>query len=321
MPYVWTSLTSLIAFALVLWLSACQPMQTADSAVTLKNPALKMTKEETAQVNLADEQMQARNFSAAEETLKALVEKRWGDADLFVKLGNSQRLQGKQVEAIAAYDAALQALPGQPDALEGKGIALMEQGQFVEAAQVLDDVLKVDPTRWKSLNAIGVAFAATGRHPEALQYYERALVAAPQNPLVQNNMGLSYAARQQFAEAVRALKGAAVGFANDAERRRQAELNLSLVYGLGGMMEPADMLLRRNLSLDKAAQNLGHFAKMRRNYGLAESFIVEALTKGTEAYENVVAVALPVSVTPPVVDVIEPAPTKPLKSKRHKWEK
>ena len=73
-----------------------------DGALKLSGPTLHMSKEEIAQEALADEQMQSRDFAGAEQTLEGLVETRWGDADLFVKLGNSERLQGKQAEALKA---------------------------------------------------------------------------------------------------------------------------------------------------------------------------------------------------------------------------
>ncbi len=310
---------------LVLWLSACQPMQPlADSGVVLKGPSIQMSKDEKEQAALADQQIADADFAGAEQTLAALVEKRWSDADLFTKLGNVQRWQGKNDAAQASYDAALMSLPGSPDALEGKGLSLMEQLRFEEAAVVLEEVVRSSPNRWKSLNAIGVAFAARGQHAEAVQYYQAALKVAPENALVLNNIGLSFASQKQFAEAVRALKGAAIGFANDAERRRQAELNLSLVYGLGGMLEPSEMLLRRNLPPEKAEHNLMTYAKLRRNPNFAQDFIIQALTKGTDVYENMAIekppVLLPVSVKPPA-DTDEPVLTKPKKSRPHKWEK
>jgi Flp pilus assembly protein TadD len=284
MPYLWTILTSSAALLAVLWLSACAPGQGLPGLSSM--PQLEMSQTAAQKSEAAHKSLADHDYKAAEAAYEALANENPGDAEFLVGLADSQRLQGKLDDAIKQYDKALDAFPGYPDALEGKGLILVQQAQFDAAVSLFSQVLKADPDRWHSLDGVGIAFAAKNLHEQAIQYYTKALAIEPTSPIVNNNIALSFAAQKQFKEAISALKIAIGGLSGDEEKRKKAELNLSLVYGLAGMMDPAEVILRKYLPEEKVYYNLGLYAKLARNYDLANTYLSKALLASPGVYEN-----------------------------------
>jgi CHAT domain-containing protein/Tfp pilus assembly protein PilF len=91
-------------------------------------------------------------------------------------LGNALRLLGQNIEAIAAYEKALEIDPQFHYALNGKGITLNLLGRNIEAIAAYDKALEItDDQYWRSWANRGGAFFNLGRYIEAIQNWDEGL--------------------------------------------------------------------------------------------------------------------------------------------------
>ncbi len=190
-----------------------------------------------------------------------------------------------QAVALGIYDQILTKNPKQIDALEQKGIILLNQGNLSGAIGLFNEVLAQDALRWKTLNAIGVAYALNQQMSQALEYYKTALDIAPENVAVLNNLGLAYAFNLDFMNAEETLQRA-LGQPLTADKQRQIEQNLALVYGLSGRADLAEPILRKYMPEAAVYNNLGLYAKLAGDTDLARSYLNEALTASPGFYEK-----------------------------------
>lgn len=200
-------------------------------------------------------------------------------------LADAERRRGNYGAALKLFDETLKEDPGNIDALEGRGLALMAQGKSAEAGRVLAKVLEQDSTRWRTLNALGILFVTKNMTPEAMEYFTAALKASPDNAAVLNNVGLTRAIERNYPRAVEALQQASKMSQNDA-RRRQVDLNLALVYGISGDMESARVMAEKHLKGAALDNNLGLYAHLAKNDELAKTYLNMALTRSPTYYER-----------------------------------
>jgi Flp pilus assembly protein TadD len=136
------------------------------------------------------------------------------------------------------------------------------------------------------MNAVGVAFDITKRPDEAQDYYKTALEVKPEEPMVLNNYALSYAFQGNYKEAIATMKRAVVRLSKAEDKKRRAELNLSLIYGLAGMMEPAEVLLRKHLPEPLVYNNLGMYAHLANDNDLAQTYLHKAVMESPTFYQK-----------------------------------
>ena len=97
-------------------------------------------------------------------------------------LGVCYDLTANFVEAIAAFDAALNVVPaGSPpiETFNSKGEVLRKLGRFREAIELYDKVLAVDDRHEYAWNNKGLCLKNLGRYDEAKECYARAIDAVP----------------------------------------------------------------------------------------------------------------------------------------------
>ncbi|MGE3466172.1 MAG: tetratricopeptide repeat protein [Pyrinomonadaceae bacterium] len=85
--------------------------------------------------------------------------------DLFEK-ANTQLANKEYSAALANYQTALKALPGDPAILYNAGFAAMLSKEFVIAAELLNSVKKLDPDDWQVRAKLIQVFQALGKIPE-----------------------------------------------------------------------------------------------------------------------------------------------------------
>ena len=83
---------------------------------------------------------------------------------------------GKSDEAVGWFDRALEARPGDADALYRKGLLLVEQNRDGEALKCFDGMPDGDG---RALHGKGAMLASMGCHRKAISYYDRALEIDP----------------------------------------------------------------------------------------------------------------------------------------------
>jgi len=91
-------------------------------------------------------------------------------------LGNALRRLGQNIEAIAAYDKALEIDPKYHYAWNERGITLNRLGQNIEAIAAYDKALEItDDQYWRSWANRGGAFFDSGRYIEAIKNWDEGL--------------------------------------------------------------------------------------------------------------------------------------------------
>jgi tetratricopeptide (TPR) repeat protein len=139
--------------------------------------ALQRSERETAALQRSEREAAARDLA---EAARLAGEDRSVRAPAEADLGRVRHMQERFAEALAAYDAALQADPGLVEILRGRGDVLLVQRRYAEAAAAFDGYLEKGGTPSAALyRQRGLARAQLGRHAEAIDDYGRALEAKP----------------------------------------------------------------------------------------------------------------------------------------------
>ena len=98
-----------------------------------------------------------------------------GDAENWTLHGVALSLAGREKDALAAYDRALELDPGLGWAWANRGATLMAMGQYQEALTALDTALELEPDDVSALANRASALSAMGRHEEAIVNIDQAL--------------------------------------------------------------------------------------------------------------------------------------------------
>jgi tetratricopeptide (TPR) repeat protein len=89
-------------------------------------------------VRQAQEKAMAGDHTSAEDYLKKAIAKYPHYAEAYTLLGNCQDCLGKQEDAIASYDMALQIDPGHAEAWFNKGMSLKKLGKTKESTRCVE---------------------------------------------------------------------------------------------------------------------------------------------------------------------------------------
>lgn len=157
------------------------------------------------------------------EQFRTAVEKWPADASLYHELAVVARDNGLTAEALRAEEASLAITPGNPLALNGKGLLLADAEQHADAAEAFEAAVATDPTNAVYLANLGNAKRALGDLTAAEDAYRRALARTATLGDAANGLGVVLVQQQRAAEAVPFLTQAA-GDASFVE----AQLNLGI---------------------------------------------------------------------------------------------
>jgi Flp pilus assembly protein TadD len=240
-----SSLARLLASAamtaiLVTGLVGCQTMSDVTGSVTPK-----------AQPSLDDSRHQADVYG---ERYRANPK----DADAAIAYGQALRAAGQRAQAVAVFEQATIAHPGNKALLAGYGRALADNGNFQQAFDVLARAHSPDNPDWRILSVQGTALDQLGRHEDARRYYDAALKIVPDEPSVLSNLGLSYVLSKDLPKAEEILRRAYASTRADARVRQ----NLALVIGLQGRFAEAENIVKADLPADEAAANVAYLKQM-----------------------------------------------------------
>lgn len=130
--------------------------------------------------------------------------------------------------ALARYEAALAAHPGDALLAERVGICAIHLGNIARATRAIALATASPAASWRAWNTRGVLADQRGNWDEADAAYARSAIAAPDRPEMLNNHGWSLLARGRWHEALALLEKAAqldpksVRIANNLELARAA---------------------------------------------------------------------------------------------------
>lgn len=99
--------------------------------------------------------------------------------DDWVEIGSDLASDGKEEEAIEAYDKAIQIDINNADEWYSKGMSLSHLGKHEDAIQAFDKALSIKPADVRTLFAKGMSQSRLGKHEDAIQTYDQALLIDP----------------------------------------------------------------------------------------------------------------------------------------------
>jgi tetratricopeptide (TPR) repeat protein len=109
---------------------------------------------------------------------------------LYLVEGELLRDAGRNKDAKAVYDEALQQYPDHPDVLYARAMVEERLGRVDLLEADLRRIIELDPDNAQALNALGYTLAdQTKRYKEAYGYIKKALDQEPDDPAVMDSMG------------------------------------------------------------------------------------------------------------------------------------
>jgi protein O-mannosyl-transferase len=129
-------------------------------------------------------------------------------AEAHYNLGLALMQSGKINEAMAQYEQALQADPNDAEAHYNLGVALMQSGRINEAIAQYEQALQTNPDYTQAHINLGAALMQSGRITEAIAQYEQALQTNPNLAEVHYNLAVALAQAGRFPEAITHLQEA-----------------------------------------------------------------------------------------------------------------
>jgi len=229
---------------------------------------------------------EAGDYPRAAQAYAQLVDQDGKNTRYLLAFAENSRKSGHNDVALASYEIVLKLDAGNIDALEGKGLALMDAGEEEKAADALAQVVRKDPKRWRTLNGLAILFVIKERYDDAMAYFVEALEQSPNNVSVLNNVGLTMAIENKLEDAVEALKKAGRLAADDERLRKKIDLNLAMVYGVKGDLDKARKVASRHLSGAALNNNMGFYAHLAKDDVLAKSYLNMALSHSSKYYDR-----------------------------------
>lgn len=158
--------------------------------------------------NLALELLaQGRESEAIAEFERAL-ELNPQHANSLNELGEIQRKRGERDAAVRLFEAALQADPGFVAARNNLGLVYFDRRQYADALAAYDEVLRLRPQDWIAWMNKGNALRRLDRLDEAIAAYRESLRLRPHHARTYLNLGLALRSAGRLDEAEAALQTA-----------------------------------------------------------------------------------------------------------------
>ncbi len=231
---------------------------------------------------LADAQVQAKDFEAADETLSAVIDVDGESATAYGKRG-AVRIEREQFsEAVADLRRAMELDPENSAYRIDLARALAGADQVSESIAELRGVMAHEPENPQAMVVLGTVLRSQGDRKAALDYHSKAVELAPDDAAAHFELGVSqnYMRRNQEAE---------------ASIKRATELgpdNALYWYAYGEVLraqqrfEEAITPYRQALSLDpgheKAPNKLGMVLLYAEKYAEAEEVLLARVERASE---------------------------------------
>jgi predicted O-linked N-acetylglucosamine transferase (SPINDLY family) len=129
-----------------------------------------------------------RNREALASFDKAL-DLKGSQPDVHFNRGNTLRDLGRHEEAIESYDQVLRLVSGHADAYYRRGLCLNDLGRSQAAAASFSQAIKFKPGSAESHNGLGVALSMLSQHPQAAQHFAKAVEIDASYAAAYNNLG------------------------------------------------------------------------------------------------------------------------------------
>jgi tetratricopeptide (TPR) repeat protein len=144
---------------------------------------------------------QEQKYDDAIAIYNAVLEAYPGNIDALIFLASACRSSGRAGEAITLYDRIAEMNPPRADFWFNRGNALNEYGRLQDAVAAYGRSLAIDPGNATALANRAISLVALGRPEEAIESYEQALAIDPDHRIALNNIGNLLADQNRLHEA------------------------------------------------------------------------------------------------------------------------
>jgi len=165
---------------------------------------------------------------------------------VVTNLGNLYRQMGREEDALACYNRALETAPSHLPARVNKGRSLLTLSRLEEAATLYTDILEELPEHTNARIGLAQSLQRSGQTLAATVHFEKVLVHEPENAAALNGLGVMQKVSGRPEEACRILKRAVASAPSAPEVR----INLASALALSGEEAEAVSTYREALRLD-----------------------------------------------------------------------
>jgi tetratricopeptide (TPR) repeat protein len=143
------------------------------------------------------------DYARAEDQLNEAIASDPYYAEYQNDLGNLlSKIDGREVEALEAYDRAIKLSPPYYEAHLNRGILMAQMGDLDGALTDFERTIEIKPQEWRALREIGNVKLQSGDAAGALEAYTRALGYEERDADLQANTGLAYSELSDEEEAL-----------------------------------------------------------------------------------------------------------------------
>lgn len=261
---------TVLAVALALGLAGCAGLDGGDPAVSLDELNVDIGQ---VAVEEAEQDLAAGRYAAARAKFGRVLAMNPEDPRATTGLAEAVLALGNPAGAFEAFSSVVDVPEQRARALQGQGLALLAMGRGAEAEPALLAAVAADPGLWRAWNALGGQRDAAADWAGAAQAYDRALAAeGADTTVVLNNRGMSFMLQQRHAEA-------AATFAEALRRdpgQETVRTNLRVALAWLGRYAEAEAGIAPGTA-GEAYNNIGYVAMLRRDYTVAESYLLRAM--------------------------------------------
>jgi tetratricopeptide (TPR) repeat protein len=179
----------------------CLQMDLLKDATENLEKAVALERTPANQYALASARIAQRNFPAAIEIYRTLLQSNPADAQLNYALGTAYFLANEDTQAQGAFEASLAAKPDQVESPYYLALLADRRGNREQSIELLRGVIQRQPDHARAHMALGLAYRADGDLNGAATELETATRLQPDNQKAHYQLGLALAALKKQAEA------------------------------------------------------------------------------------------------------------------------
>ena len=199
-------------------------------------------------------------------------------AEVYLTLGEAQRISGRLGEAARSFRRALRLRAEYPEAATGLARVLEAQGRLRQAEEIYRRAIILRPGFWESYHRLGALCFNRGRYRDSIGFWNKVVELTPDNARAHYNLGGAYFRLEEFGRAIEAFDRA-IAIRPEAS----AYSNLGTVhYFLGHAAEAATMF-------EKAVALRPNLPRLWGNLGDAYRWLPGRADHAAAAYDRAIA--------------------------------
>jgi tetratricopeptide (TPR) repeat protein/TolB-like protein len=167
------------------------------------------------------------------------------------QLGRTYRDQGKEAQALAAAERAVQALPRSGLLRNSYGYRLIFAGRYPEAIEQFQEYARLNPNEANPHDSLGEVYLISGEPEKAVEEYNRTLELDPSFFLTHQSRAWAFGMLGRFDEALLDLAAVRESLARDDVPPINAILLEAFTLSRAGRYEDAEQKLHEGLALAK----------------------------------------------------------------------